>query len=813
MPHPKKKTAQRGIVAAAATALVVGSSFMPALAAPTASESPSAPATADDNVSDTSGSVDTTGLAEAIERDLGETPEEYLAEAKVSAKASDIKTALREAKIDSNVVVKDGVVVVQVGKGDLSASKKVIAEVEAAETTVAGEEVVQATATATAEAAEESVPAAVAPTEATKKAEKVEKKSVEPSATEKATESAAVEFETEEVSSIDEVLKKLKKTASPEALKELTSVTIDEHGQVIVRAGEASKTKSSEASESASKSNHPELSLTEAIERLDGAKLKLSKDGGPATPAALEDVYGGMGYATTADGDYSGSFGICSVGLNAWNAEGEDAVITAGHCTTDGSMKDVNILEHDAINKPSAIGIDLGTFGFSQFGTAGNGGHPWNPEEAGDWEIGTDIAVIDAINPAANLHPAVTKWPAGVDEREATINITSAGAGVVGQSACNSGRTTGWQCSELLEEGVFFVGGYDENGEQTDQSVRTVWGYTGANPEGNTLLPGDSGGSVVQGTRAIGVNSAYGAGVALYTSLVDAQAKTPVKDYAVKLFISAPQITADNGTEVEAGDAITGTVANAADGTKVDIIVEGKVIDTVTVKAGKFSFTAPEELGEFSFTVQAKNGFDKSATTNANVVVIAAPTPTSTPTEEPTEEPTSTPTEEPTEEPTSTPTEEPTEEPTSTPTEEPTEEPTSTPTEEPTAEPTSTPTEEPTAEPTEEPTAEPTEEPTAEPTEEPTAEPSESTSPSPSEDETEKPSTSPSATEDDKSEAPKDQKDDEPTKSVTPKENPKDDDALADTGSNSVPLIAAGGAMALAGAAFLLFRRSARRQG
>ncbi|TFH57366.1 trypsin-like serine protease [Glutamicibacter arilaitensis] len=775
MPHPKKKTAQRGIVAAAATALVVGSSFMPALAAPTTSESPSAPATANDNVSDTSGSVDTTGLAEAIERDLGETPEEYLAEAKVSAKASDIKTALREAKIDSNVVVKDGVVVVQVGKADLSASKKVIAEVEAAETTVAGEEVVQASATATAEAAEESVPAAVAPTEATKKAEKVEKKSVEPSATEKATEGAPVEIETEEVSSIDEVLEELKKTASPEALKELTSVTIDEHGQVIVRAGEASKAKSSEASESASKSSHPELSLTEAIERLDGAKLKLSKDGGPATPAALEDVYGGMGYATTADGDYSGAFGFCSVGLNAWNAEGEDAVITAGHCTTDGSMKDVNVLEHDAIDSISAIGIDLGTFGFSQFGTAGNGGNPWNPEESGDWEIGTDIAVIDAINPAANLHPAVTKWPAGADEREETINITSAGAGVVGQSACNSGRTTGWQCSELLEEGVFFVAGYDENGEQTNQSVRTVWGYTGANPEGNTLLPGDSGGSVVQGTRAIGVNSAYGAGVALYTSLVDAQAKTPVGDYAVKLFISAPQITADNGTEVEAGDAITGTVANAADGTKVDIIVDGKVIDTVTVKAGKFSFTAPEELGEFSFTVQAKNGFDKSATTNANVVVIAAPTPTPTPT--PTEEPTSTPTEEPT----------------STPTEEPTEEPTSTP--------------------TEEPTSTPTEEPTSTPTEEPTAEPSESTSPSPSEDETEKPSTSPSATEDDKSEAPKDQKDDEPTKSVTPKENPKDDDALADTGSNSVPLIAAGGAMALAGAAFLLFRRSARRHG
>ncbi|MEG1444613.1 LPXTG cell wall anchor domain-containing protein, partial [Glutamicibacter sp.] len=62
-------------------------------------------------------------------------------------------------------------------------------------------------------------------------------------------------------------------------------------------------------------------------------------------------------------------------------------------------------------------------------------------------------------------------------------------------------------------------------------------------------------------------------------------------------------------------------------------------------------------------------------------------------------------------------------------------------------------------------------------------------------------------------EAPKDQKDDEPSKSATPKETPKKDDPLADTGSNSVPLIAAGGAMALAGAAFLLFRRNARRHG
>ncbi len=57
---------------------------------------------------------------------------------------------------------------------------------------------------------------------------------------------------------------------------------------------------------------------------------------------------------------------------------------------------------------------------------------------------------------------------------------------------------------------------------------------------------------------------------------------------------------------------------------------------------------------------------------------------------------------------------------------------------------------------------------------------------------------------------------DEPTEAPknddqTPSKSPEKKDPLADTGASTVPLIAAGGALALVGALFLLFRRGNRR--
>lgn len=228
MPKPKNKTAQRGIVAAAATALVVGGSFIaPAVAAdkaesiPAPSQSPSATPSATDVA------VDTKGLEKAIARDLGQTGEEYQEAAKVTAKASALKAALREAGIEHNVTVEDGIAVAQVGKADLAAAKKIIASVEETESPEGEKEQTEASAEATDEAKESAKPvASAAPAKATKKAE-AEKPNLAKVAPVKSS-SPAVKLETKDVNSIDDVLTELQKTVTPSALKELTSVTVDE---------------------------------------------------------------------------------------------------------------------------------------------------------------------------------------------------------------------------------------------------------------------------------------------------------------------------------------------------------------------------------------------------------------------------------------------------------------------------------------------------------------------------------------------------------------------------------------------------------
>ncbi|UTT41172.1 S1 family peptidase [Glutamicibacter mishrai] len=752
MPNPNKKTAQRGIVAAAATALVVGSSFMPAVAAPEATSSPSASASSSESATPsattTEGAVDTTGLPEAIERDLDKTVDEYLEDSKANETAATLDKALEQEGIEATTSVKGGEASISVEKS------------------------------------------------AVKKAEKVVKET--PTATE-----AVVKPAKQTPVNVHKVVENAIASIAPEELSKITAILQTSNGVKVLGKGlqneKAEGTPDLAAASSKAAAEGDKLSLKEFVEV---TGVATGKGSGAADTSADSDIYGGMGYAMDASGQLTEQSSVCSLGFNAWTAGGADAILSAGHCTTDGTMKILGLAEQSAPNTFEGVGAKVGTFGFNQFGGPGNTGpsiEEYYNSDPASHPIGTDISVIDDINPNLNLHPAVSQWPAGQDERDKTINITGVSKAVVGSDICVSGRTTGWSCSKMIAEGAFFVGGYKDD-------VRVVWGYTAENPGQTVLDQGDSGGSAIVGNSAVGINSANSPGadgiennaddLAFYTSLDDVFEKGYIDGYAIKLFINAPTVTTKNGAEVEAGSEISGNVKGAKSGTKVDIIVDGKVVKTVTVDAsGNFKFEAPDTTGTYNFTVQAHKGFDKSATTDSSVVIVAAPTPTPTPTETPTEEPTESAT------PTETPTEEPTE--SATPTETPTEEPTES------ATPTETPTEEPTesATPTETPTEEPTE--SATPTETPTEEPTESATPTES-----TPTTDPSESKtEESSEAPKDDKSDEPTKSATPKETPKKKDPLADTGSSSAPLIAAGGALALVGAMFLLFRRGNRRHG
>ncbi|MGP9781809.1 trypsin-like serine protease [Glutamicibacter sp. AOP12-B1-11] len=744
MPKPKNMTAQRGIVAAAATALVVGGSFIaPAVAAdkaestPAPSQSPSATPSASDVA------VDTKGLDEAIERDLNKSPEKYLEDAKANDTVAEVTKKLEAEGVKVKASVKDGKAEFKVAAKDAKKTKDVIAS-------------------------------SAAPLEA---------------------ELVTVP----KITSVNELYSEVVEKVQPEEVEQLTAILDTEEGLQIIAGGIASNegpTKMNGKSSQQDKSPSPRASKSadknkltlDAFAAQAGVDLVETEGEGKASASAIEDIYGGMGYGIAPSGQ-DPTF-LCSVGFNAWDPSGADAIITAGHCTQDGAMTDTYVVEHGDPDQIEGISNKLGTFGFSQFGGPNNSGTPGVPEKP---ELGTDIAVIDAINPDLMLHDQVSEWPANQDERESTIQVTGVATATVGAQACSSGRTTGWSCSEIIGEGLFFVGGYDDD-------VRAVWGYTAPNPNQSVLDQGDSGGAVLIGNKAVGINSANSGGedgledtaddLAFYTGLVDAQERiSGVADYQVKFFVEAPaQSSPAAGAEVKPGATITGKVEGASTGTQVRIVVDGKLYKLADVKAdGTFTFVAPAEEGEFSFRMTAVNGFNKSGNATGSVLV-AAPEPTPTPTPTPTEEPTATPTEEPTATPTEEPTESatPTEEPTATPTEEPT----ATPTEEPTE--SATPTEEPTATPTEEPTesATPTEEPTESAT--PTEEPTESAKPTPTEDDSEEPT-----------EAPKDDQ--------TPTKSPEQKDPLADTGSSTVPLIAAGGALALVGAMFLLFRRGNRR--
>ncbi|NAZ17682.1 trypsin-like serine protease [Glutamicibacter soli] len=676
MPKPNSKTAQRGFAAvAAAAAVVVGGGLVPAAAAPEVieipSESPSA--TAIDSAEQAE------GLEEAVKRDLGKTLEQYNEESKVSEEAAEISERLNDEGIKASASVEGGQAEIKVSKADEAKAQHVV------ETG--------------------------------------------------ADKSATLTVEIGQMRNVGDVYEEVLENVKPAELTRLTAIMNTKSGLQIIADGPAAAERKATATSSklaAIKS----LTLEEFVAKAEG--VKLVEGSGPAKTTAADDYFGAMGYLTDRSGQPAPTMRICSTGFNAWSPAGEDAIITAGHCAEDGQTKVVGIAEQTEPNVLEAIGVPVGEFGFSQFGGPNNSGIPSNDLEGiteDEWaeivnntEPGTDVAVIDDINSDLNLPALVSNWPAG-GPREGTVKVTGVSKAVVGSTACSSGRTTGWGCSLIIGEGLFFVLGLNN-----DQ--RPVWGYAAENPGQSVLDQGDSGGPVMVGTRAVGINSADSPGpdgiegndddLAFYTSLSDVQSKGYIDGYQIKFYVNTPMLTSvSDGAEVEPGAKLGGTVSEASSGTKVNVLVDGKIVETVAVDAeGEFSINAPQAEGAFSFTLEAVNGLNKSELVNGAVVVVAPePTPTTTEPAVPTEP--------------------------------------------------SRP-------------AEPTEEPAEQASPPADQEPSASAS-------------------------------DEPSKSTEAKEpkkdEPKKDEPLAETGAGSVPLIAAGGALALIGAAVLLLHRSARRHG
>ncbi|RFA07582.1 hypothetical protein B7R21_15470 [Subtercola boreus] len=335
----------------------------------------------------------------------------------------------------------------------------------------------------------------------------------------------------------------------------------------------------------------------------------------PLTDYSTDDVVGGAGYFAPDDPEAPSTGAACSIGFSAWSPSGKPAVLSAGHCTSDGAASDTYLTLPSGDEAGGGATTDfaivgaLGTFGFSQYGGIGNTKGTNNKDSI-------DIAVIDLTNKDPTTLPEVTDWTTSESEdlSKSTKTITSVGTAEVGKAVAKSGRTTGYTDGATVDvvDGWANVGG------------RIVYGF------GSALVAdhGDSGGAVFQGTKAVGILSggspATGSEPAFMWASDLPNDLAHTDGYTVKLAISAPTLTAPaDGGNVERGAGISGTAPISS-----TVIITPKTGDAFTVDTdanGAFSFPAPSDLGTYEFTAQAKSGFNTSSKKSFSVKVVPVP--------------------------------------------------------------------------------------------------------------------------------------------------------------------------------------------
>jgi hypothetical protein len=268
-------------------------------------------------------------------------------------------------------------------------------------------------------------------------------------------------------------------------------VLYDENGNIIVQQLETGSTAAQlDAGTSAA----------QIADRYSNVTILPASEEDIAQPAASTDVVGGYGIGLFDD---TGAGGVCSVGFPALSPDGQPAIITAGHCTGDGASNNVFLTDPKGdtagggAEDLSTVTVthEVGQVGFNQFGGTGN--------TEGSTEDALDIAVIDVTNENLDLHAAMTDW-ANTDDLSASIASPITGVGTAefgGEPIQRSGRTTGYSSgpySEALDPLLDYKGYLEVDG-------RLVKGFA-AEIE---VIPGDSGGTVLQGSTAVGVVTAY----------------------------------------------------------------------------------------------------------------------------------------------------------------------------------------------------------------------------------------------------------------------------------------------------------------
>ena len=519
-------------------------------------------------------------LDEAVLRDLGMTPDEFAAAGELGIEAAEVASRLRDLPGYSGIRLQDGQIVVS-GSGE-----ELLAEVAGLSS---------------------SIPALAVEDPATQvKAEPPEAPAVPSRGPELAV-------------STEQLFHAYIREVGTEGLQ----AVVASGGKFVIRTGGVNSPEAAgdavdgSAAEAGSKIGAPtaaaaptgsgKKSPSEFVARFANVEL----DGGaPLAPEA--EVPGGVGYI--ADTGW-----ICSTGFSAFDPAGLPAVLTAGHCASDGAAETATLEVQF-----TQTGL-LGKFGFSQFGGPGNSRiveDPVDPNNPGN--VGTDVAVVESLRPDLDPLPAASTW-GDTSQPGPDVKVIGSADPVAGMPVCRSGRTSAWSCGTVDAVGIFVVPGPDYASDPTD--LRAFEGFLSYGVQSSG---GDSGGPYVSGNYAVGTHAAgdtpdadgnviqnFAVGATLSESL------SVLPGYQLELFLNKPVVTSpEPGAIYEAGQAISGSVPAApateiAAGSKVRITIEGHEPFEVPVNAdGSWAFSAPEGTGLLRFTAETVNGFSISGTSS-----------------------------------------------------------------------------------------------------------------------------------------------------------------------------------------------------
>lgn len=357
------------------------------------------------------------------------------------------------------------------------------------------------------------------------------------------------------------------------------------------------------------------------------------------------DHKGGYGYAyQVSEPDETGAFQLsrCSVGFSGYDPDGNSRYLTAGHCGIDEATGEqfTYPVHHIELDAPiwgtedwasEFPGPDLGEFvpGSFHFGGEHDGG------------------LVDITNPEWTAVPQVAGWAGGAGAPDdASVTIRGPIDAVAGAQACKSGATSGWTCGDILVPV-----------QSTPVGEQAVTGFI----FNACMLGGDSGGSVVVGNYALGVNSGsthdgrtecdswnpaqspdsdgdFSIGYSLATGQYNALTLLG-GEWELSVAVATPVVTSpEDGGETGPRPTFTGTVEGARSTHEVRVVIdgddayEGRINDDGTFSVaidelvpGEHTYEVTASYGNFSRSAVAEGTFT-STEVQAEPLTVASPT-------------------------------------------------------------------------------------------------------------------------------------------------------------------------------------------